>query len=89
MVKPMRIMQAILLAAVAALASTDTSSARDYRWCAHYGSWFNSDAVNCGFDTFQQCLATISGVGGTCRENPFFVQAPRAEARKKRRQPRN
>jgi hypothetical protein len=89
MVTTMRIMQAILLAAVAALASTDASSAREYRFCAYYG-FMGEDGTNCGFDTFQQCLATVHGVGGTCRENPFFLfQEPRAEVRKKRRKPRN
>ena len=28
---------------------------------------------NCYFMTLQQCQATISGVGGTCRPNPFFT----------------
>lgn len=84
----MRIKGAVLIGALA-LTFSGQADAREYRWCAHYGSWFNSDAVNCGFDTFQQCLATIHGVGGTCRENPmYFHQAPRAEVRKKRRQQR-
>jgi hypothetical protein len=29
--------------------------------------------MNCGFATIQQCLATISGVGGICTPNPRAV----------------
>ena len=28
---------------------------------------------NCYFKTIEQCRATISGVGGTCRPNPFYT----------------
>jgi hypothetical protein len=83
----MRISLAALIGALALTFSVQ-ADAREYPWCAHYGSMFEDVAVNCGFDTFQQCLATIQGVGGTCRENPMFFQAPRAEVRKKRRQDR-
>lgn len=36
-------------------------------WCAYYDPW----SYNCGFATFQQCLATISGAGGVCQPNPY------------------
>jgi len=49
-----------------------------YPWCAYYGPW----SYNCGFTTFRQCLATISGVGGACRPNPYA--APVADARGRR-----
>ena len=35
-------------------------------WCAYYDPY----TYNCGFYTFEQCLATISAVGGTCQRNP-------------------
>ena len=38
--------------------------------------------INCGFATLQQCLATVSGVGGSCRPNPYG--APAADARGRR-----
>jgi Protein of unknown function (DUF3551) len=65
--------------AVAALVQTgSTAQAREYPWCARYG-W---TTYNCGFDTYNQCLATISGVGGRCEPNPRFVAAePRAKKR--------
>ena len=42
-----------------------------YPWCAVYGgSW--SGTSNCGFKTFQQCMATVGGIGGFCEPNQFF-----------------
>jgi hypothetical protein len=34
-------------------------------WCAHD----TRGGVNCGFPTFQQCMANISGIGGSCQRN--------------------
>jgi peptidoglycan hydrolase-like protein with peptidoglycan-binding domain len=33
-------------------------------WCAQY----NNGAQNCGFYTFEQCRAAVSGVGGSCSQ---------------------
>jgi len=42
-----------------------------YPWCAAYGgSW--SGTSNCGFKTLQQCMATVSGMGGSCEPNQFY-----------------
>src|SRR4051794_39398758 len=57
---------AVLLAALAADARTGANAAP---WCAYYDEF----TYSCGFSTFQQCLATISGVGGVCRRNPREV----------------
>ena len=48
------------------------AAAREYPWCARY-DW---STTNCGFVSFQQCLATISGIGGRCEQNPRFVASP-------------
>lgn len=48
------------------------AQAREYPWCARY-DWTTQ---NCGFVSFQQCLATISGIGGRCEPNPFYQAAP-------------
>jgi hypothetical protein len=45
------------------------AQAREYPWCARYDTW----SYNCGFATFQQCQATISGAGGICERNPRAV----------------
>src|SRR5438105_2623452 len=36
-------------------------------WCAQYGT----GGTNCGFHSFEQCLAARSGNGGFCSQNSF------------------
>ena len=51
-------------------------------WCAWYDHW----TYNCGFHTFQQCLDTISGVGGWCSRNHYEeTVTPRDEPRPRHR----
>jgi hypothetical protein len=57
-----------------------TAQARDYPWCA----WYNWTVYNCGFDTIQQCLATVSGAGGMCRPNQWYRPPPRRSPRRTR-----
>jgi hypothetical protein len=47
------------------------AEAQNYPWCAHYGSAFGG-AVNCGFSSFGQCMATVSGTGGFCVQNSTY-----------------
>ena len=53
-----------------------------YPWCALY-SGINS-STNCGFTTRQQCLATVSGIGGSCEPNQFY-HPPQTPVRKHKR----
>jgi hypothetical protein len=34
-------------------------------WCSTYG------AISCGYDTYDQCMISIRGVGGSCMRNPM------------------
>jgi len=43
-----------------------------YPWCAQYSGGRNGGASNCGFLTRQQCMETISGIGGFCVPNQFY-----------------
>jgi hypothetical protein len=45
-----------------------------YPWCAHYGGgrMGGGGASNCGFLTWNQCMATIAGNGGFCDGNPWW-----------------
>ncbi len=74
-------MRRILVAGVfvfAAMAQMGgTAQAREYPWCARY-DWTTS---NCGFVSLNQCLATVSGIGGRCEPNPRFAYG---EPRRKR-----
>jgi hypothetical protein len=42
-----------------------------YPWCAVY-SGRGGGASNCGFRTWDQCMATVSGIGGFCQPNQFY-----------------
>jgi hypothetical protein len=61
-----------ILAMPLALSASAAAAAPEYPWCARY-DW---TTANCGFVSFQQCLATISGIGGRCEPNPRYVAPP-------------
>ncbi len=46
---------------------------------------YDRDFTNCGYPSFQACLATASGAGGYCAQNPRYVAAPDDRPRKRRR----
>jgi len=49
------------------LTATDAAAGS---WCAVY-SGRKGGSENCTFSSANQCRATVSGVGGWCRPNPF------------------
>ena len=70
------------LAAVVALlaAGVPDSHAQtpyDYPICAYYNN--RSGASACYYSSYEQCRATMSGIGGSCSPNPFY-RGPAAAA---------
>jgi hypothetical protein len=59
------------------------AEAQNYPWCAIYGTGF--EGTNCGFVTFQQCLNTVSGIGGFCEPNTQYQPTPPLPYRSTRR----
>jgi hypothetical protein len=56
------------------------SAARDwYPWCAQYAD--QSNITQCLFSTFEQCLATVRGIGGSCVQNWYPPPVARARDR--------
>ncbi len=56
---------------VAALAA-DLRASEARTWlpfCATYAD--NSGITSCSFYTYEQCLASVSGIGGFCKNNPI------------------
>ncbi len=47
------------------------AQAQNYPWCAYY-SGRGGGGTNCGFTSYQQCMATISGIGGFCGRNTQY-----------------
>lgn len=64
---------ALVLGALVAVTAFDAGKSTQAQgaWCADQGG--RSGYTNCGYYTFRQCLAAISGVGGHCQPNPDFV----------------
>ena len=66
----MRILALAVLASVAAsLAPRPAAAAFNLPWCAQY--YDRSGIRSCAFYTYQQCMATLSGIGGFCIQNPW------------------
>jgi Protein of unknown function (DUF3551) len=77
-------MRTIPLVAItfAALSLSTIGARADGTWCANYS---NQSGSNCGFYSFEQCRATVSGIGGFCQRNPFTVYGAAREPRRRYR----
>jgi Protein of unknown function (DUF3551) len=78
---------AILAATVAsAFVGAQTASADPYKWCA-VGTGVGGGGTNCGYMTYEQCLASTRGSGGFCQPNAFYTgsdeTAPKKVKKKK------
>jgi Protein of unknown function (DUF3551) len=66
----------LLGALIVTTAMGTRAHAQNYPWCAYYSGRGLGGATNCGFTTFQQCLATVSGIGGFCQQNTQYRPPP-------------
>jgi len=57
----------LILAAAALVLIAGTARAQNLPWCAIMD---NDGTTQCNYSTLQQCLQTLSGIGGRCIENP-------------------
>lgn len=75
---------ALMLVTLAASAPRPATAAYDLPWCAQYAD--SGNILSCAFTSFQQCMATVRGIGGYCRPNYRygFYQSD-AEPRRTRR----
>jgi hypothetical protein len=77
---------ALGVALVAAGLDAGTAARAQYQmapWCAYLGSWGGS--YDCSYYSFQQCMATASGLGNICLRNPRYVGEPARPPRRVRR----
>ena len=79
-------MLALFIAAALApvVAPTPARAQIYYPWCANYGGDMGGSS-NCGFSTYEQCRATIHGMGGSCDRNPFYSQAAEKPVKRTRK----
>jgi Protein of unknown function (DUF3551) len=80
----------LFVIAAALLGETQAVSAQSptsYPWCAQYPTE-QSAAMSCYFTSYQQCMTTISGIGGYCFESPYYHATPANASARTRRQGR-
>ena len=59
----------LVIGAVASLMLAMTASVQaEGSWCVNKGG---TGSVNCGFYSFQQCMASVSGGASFCTQNGF------------------
>ena len=60
----------IIVGAFAAIVYIEKpAEAQNGAWCVYYNTG-DSGSRNCGFATFEQCLATVHGIGGPYPSSP-------------------
>jgi hypothetical protein len=69
----------LVAAALAALPLTSGDARAEGSWCAYDVR----GGTNCGFHSYAQCMANISGIGGTCSPNPAY-QSSGSDQRRRR-----
>lgn len=75
---------AVALVGAAFLSDAGPAAAKDYEFCQQD---YSSNMRSCDFETMEQCVAMISGRGGSCTRNPLaetsrsYASAPKSRAR--------
>jgi hypothetical protein len=63
---------AAALASAMLFSAAEPVAAREYEYCRED---YSSGMRQCGFATVEQCVAMISGRGGSCVRNPLLSEA--------------
>jgi hypothetical protein len=74
----MRGLRLLALLGLGAVAQTQPSAAQtpyDYPWCALRAD--RSGTQSCYFTSYEQCMASLRGIGGTCIRNLYQIRGPR------------
>jgi uncharacterized protein DUF3551 len=80
----------LLLITAALLGEIQAASAQSptsYPWCARSYK-METSAISCYFTSREQCMTTLSGIGGYCFESPYYHAAPANASARTRRQRR-
>ena len=77
----------LVLIAAALLGEIQAASAQSptsYPWCSRYFGRGMGGATSCYYTSKAQCMATVTGIGGYCFENPYLRTAPGRATRRHR-----
>jgi hypothetical protein len=83
----------LALSGAAALAAfsaftTPAQAAIEYPWCVQYNGADDGGGRNCGFVSYEQCMMTARGSGGSCEQNLFYLdQVSKSQHLPRKRQP--
>jgi hypothetical protein len=72
----------------ALIGMTELASAQSpysYPWCSRQVTGREGSATSCYFTSYQQCMTTISGIGGWCYQNPAYHASAAAPGVRSRR----
>jgi hypothetical protein len=67
-------MFSLTFASAALIGLTELASAQSpysYPWCSRQVFGLTS-TTSCYFTSYQQCMTTISGIGGYCYQSPYY-----------------
>ena len=72
----MKLLFSTLAIIAAATALGTPAHAQNYPWCAIYSGGAVGGGTNCGFVSFEQCMATARGLGSFCYRKTQYVPPP-------------
>jgi hypothetical protein len=61
-----------------------SATAEHYPWCSNFA---DGAGVNCGFTSYEQCMATSRGTGGYCTKNDYDNEPAAPAGPTRKRQP--
>jgi Protein of unknown function (DUF3551) len=79
----MRFRAKVIVAALVMIPAALTQTPASASWCAQYSG--GGGGESCGFSSFEQCQASVSGIGGFCRPSQYNNPGYASAGRKKRR----
>jgi hypothetical protein len=81
----------LFVVAAAFLVEGQAASAQSpysYPWCSRQVGR-DVDTTSCYFTSYQQCMTTISGIGGWCYQSPYYHASAAHPPAVKSRRPRH
>jgi Protein of unknown function (DUF3551) len=83
---PMVLLVVLAAALLGEIQAVSAQSPTSYPWCARYAGKLG-DATSCYFASREQCMASVSGIGGFCYESPYYHRTPANAPASRRRRP--
>ena len=80
----MRFRAKVIVAALVMIPAVLTQTPASASWCAEYSGLGGTES--CDFSSFEQCQASVNGIGGFCRpsqyNSPGYASAGRTKKRR-------